>query len=447
MDKPYTVVDLFSGCGGLSYGFFRHNFKIIAAVDAEVSKPSAGRGRSNCNTTYEINLGIKPLSLDILTLEPEQLSQEIQDLTPPPTTGALTVLLCSPPCTDFSRAKPQNHGIDSINNSLVVKCAEIVEALLPEFVVLENARKLIRGNHSHHYKEFKNRLECLGYRVEGGVYMLDKYGLPQKRERAIVIASRSSSVKTLDDLWDGWKVKRGATTVRHAIGYLARRPIEAGKLSSRDPMHRSPGLSDAVHRRIDAIPKNGGSWRHLAQSKQYKKLLIRSMKRKLNEKNLGSHTDVYGRLFWDRPAVTIKRECAHVGNGRYVHPEQTRLLTVREMALLQGFPRTYAFNAASLANNYRHIGDAVPPLIAYQIASLIIWMKTGLRPNPEEWILPGTSLRVSDVATASRHTESKAANGSGLAGPISEPSVEGVYGRSLPRLHPANPLPVVAALR
>jgi DNA (cytosine-5)-methyltransferase 1 len=82
----------------------------------------------------------------------------------------------------------------------------------------------------------------------------------------------------------------------------------------------------------------------------------------------GSFPDVYGRLWWDRPAITITRECAHVGNGRYVHPEQDRLLTVREMALLQGFPADYMFEGP-LTARYNQIGDAVPPMIAAQIAA------------------------------------------------------------------------------
>ena len=65
------------------------------------------------------------------------------------------------------------------------------------------------------------------------------------------------------------------------------------------------------------------------------------MARRVARGDLGSHPDIYGRLWWDRPAVTIKRECSHIGNGRYAHPEQDRLCTVREMALLQGFPRDY----------------------------------------------------------------------------------------------------------
>ena len=77
------------------------------------------------------------------------------------------------------------------------------------------------------------------------------------------------------------------------------------------------------------------------------------MARRAARGDFGSHPDIYGRLHWDRPAVTIKRECGHIGNGRYAHPEQDRLCTVREMSILQGFPRDYRLTG-SLANMYRH---------------------------------------------------------------------------------------------
>ena len=104
------------------------------------------------------------------------------------------------------------------------------------------------------------------------------------------------------------------------------------------------------------------------------------MKHRARLRDLGSHPDVYGRMWWDRWAVTIKRECGHIGNGRYAHPEQDRLCTVREMAILQGFPAGYTF-VGTLTNRYRHIGDAVPPLISYQLAALAQWMLTGRRPE------------------------------------------------------------------
>lgn len=385
----------------MSYGFFRRQpFRLIAAVDAERAKPCEGFGRLGCNETYHANIGLQPFERDIAALDPEAFLREIAGrVSPRLKRGSLTALLCCPPCTDFSRAKPVNHLNDLPGNTLVAKCADFVEAFLPEFVVMENARELISGNHPHHYRDFVRRLEGLGYAVRGEVHLLTKYGLPQIRERALVIASRLGPVKTLDDLWEGWSLAPAATTVRHAIGALNDKPLAAGELSAEDAMHQSPGFgTETVRRRMEAIPRDGGSWYDLAGHPAAEELLIASMKTRLARNDPGSHPDVYGRLSWDRPSVTIKRECAHVGNGRYAHPEQTRLLTVREMALLQGFPDSYVFPATSLANRYRHIGDAVPPLISYQLSALVRWMKTRKRLAPREWILPGSSLRSEDVS-------------------------------------------------
>ncbi len=384
----------------MSCGFSRRPpFRLVAAVDAEMAKPCEGFGKLGCNGTYSANIGIEPLERNIAELDPDAFFDEISRRTTPPLArGDLTAFLCCPPCTDFSRAKPTNHSIDSDKNSLVAKCADFVERMLPEFVLMENARELIRGNYPHHYRGFVRRLEGLGYEVVGEIHILTKYGLPQVRERAIVIASRVAPVKTLKDLWEGFAVDEGTTTVRHAIGHLNDPSVRAGECDPLDPMHQSPGFAtEIVRRRMEAVPRDGGSWFDLANHPNADELLINSMRNRLQLNDLGSHPDVYGRMAWDKPAPTIKRECAHVGNGRYAHPEQTRLLTVREMALIQGFPADYAFCSESLANRYRHIGDAVPPLVAYQLSALVSWMKTGVRPAPRDWILAGASLTLSDI--------------------------------------------------
>ena len=155
-DAAWSVVDFFSGCGGMSLGFSRRPpFRIAAAVDAEHAKPCEGFGKLACNETYEANIGIKPLSRDIAELDPRSfLAEIVREGQKPIKPGELTVFLCCPPCTDFSRAKPNNHAIDSAKNSLAVRCVNFVDVLRPEFVVMENARELIRGNHPHHYREF-----------------------------------------------------------------------------------------------------------------------------------------------------------------------------------------------------------------------------------------------------------------------------------------------------
>lgn len=390
-EAPFGVVDLFSGAGGMSYGFHRHPaFSLIAAADAEVGKPSMGAGSLQCNSTYRLNIGIEPRSLDLSKIEPHQLRGALGI-----TGDRISVLAVCPPCTGFSRTNPLNHTRDDTRNSLVRRAALFATALDADIVVMENARELIRGNFKDHYDAFRGHLENCDYNVFGRVYTLSRFGLPQMRERAIVIAVKSGlPLYTLEALWDGWGVMEDALTVRAAFAAI---PPWAS--------HRTayPAFSDpAVARRLASIPVDGGSWINLLNHPDAETLLTDAMKRIIRLGRIGSHPDVYGRMAWDRPAPTIKRECAHIGNGRYAHPTENRLCSVREMATLQGFPNEFTFNGNSLANNYRHIGDAVPPLISHQLACLCAWMLTGRQPRLEETLLPGTHLHKDDLVRMER---------------------------------------------
>lgn len=388
--QRWTVADLFSCGGGTSAGFSRKpEFELVGAVDLQVAKPSGGTGTSECNATYEANHGLLPLQEDIISLSPDEFRKASR-------LGKrhLDVLISCAPCTDFSRAKPLNHLFDNPRNDLVGRSADYVENLEPDILFMENARELVSGRNSHHHERLRLRLEALGYDVRSEVHRWNEYGLPQIRERALVVASRIGPARTLSDLWSGWRVKPEATTVRSALSRLAewlqRNPNDAtGNIY--------PAMGRVVSERLAATPPDGGGWVDVAANPKTRQFLTPDCRRRWEQGHLGSHPDVYGRMWWDRPAPTIKRECAHVGNGRYAHPVEDRLLTVREMATLQGFPFDYRFPARAVANRYRHIGDAVPPLIAWQISSLAEWMKTGIRPDPIQWVMPRTSLRDSDI--------------------------------------------------
>lgn len=370
----------------MSYGFKAHGaFSMIGAADAEIGKPTSGNGRLQCNSTYKNNMGIDPKRVNLAEVVADDLRSvlEIGD-------RKVDVLSVCPPCTGFSRTNPQNHLRDDVRNGLVSKAADFAVALDADVVVMENARELIRGNFLHHYRAFRERLEDLGYNVFGRSYMLNRFGLPQVRERSIIIAAKNElPLYTLESMWDGWGVKESAKTVRRAIGVASR---------AKRADHRFPGFgSETVKKRLGAIPHDGGSWMDLLEHPDADDLLTGSMKRIAAAQKFGSYPDVYGRMAWDKPAPTIKRECAHIGNGRYAHPEKDRLLTVAEMALVNGFPHYYKFNGASLANIYRHIGDAVPPMISYQLAHLCRWILTNEQPGMQELVLSGTSLRSSDL--------------------------------------------------
>jgi len=391
-----SVIDLFSCGGGMSAGFSgRTDWSIITAVDLEVAKPSGKKsGETGCNTIYEANHGLRPISEDLAVFPAESL-RKMTGLAK----GDLSCLISCAPCTDFSRANPSNHLSDRERNTLVGRSGDYVEEFLPQVFVMENARELLTGNHPQHWLGLQDRLTALGYDVRAEVHFLNRFGLPQVRERAIILASRVSPTRTLSDLWDGWEISPSAVTVRTA---LSRMEEWIASESCTPDGAEFPGMGTEVAARLAATPHDGGGWADVARNDSTRHLCTRECLRRWATQDLGSHPDVYGRMWWDRPAPTIKRECAHVGNGRYTHPEKNRLLTVREMATLQGFPFRYRFPGRSVANKYRVIGDAVPPMIAWQIAACVDWMLDGRKPSFDKWIMPETTLREEDIQPVKR---------------------------------------------
>ncbi len=376
----------------MSYGFSRYpGFRLVGAADAENGKPSMGHGTLECNASYKANINLEPLRLDLSTVKPAELRRRWALSDDP------TVLLACPPCTGFSRTLSKNHLVDDERNSLVRRVALFAHVLRPAVIVMENARELLMGRFANHFRSLASDLEGLGYDVHADTHFLTRFGLPQKRERALVVAvAKGLPKRGLLDLWDGYEVDPRALHVRHAIGDLP--AIGPGEIDVHDAMHVSPGINKPInHRRLAAIPHDGGSWSDLLNLPDADELLTPAMRRRAEIRDFGSHPDIYGRLSWDSPAATIKRECGHIGNGRYAHPEQNRLCTVRELAMLQGFPSSYIFAAASITNMYRHVGDAVPPLISYQLAALVSWILGARRPMPLDFVLPEASLRESDI--------------------------------------------------
>ncbi|OYW45918.1 MAG: hypothetical protein B7Z08_04795 [Sphingomonadales bacterium 32-68-7] len=348
-----NFVDLFSCGGGMSTGFARTGkFTPIGAVDLEVAKPTHPIGATACNDTYEANLGLRPLSADLAVTGPDEVASHF-GFSP----SDVDVLISCAPCTGFSQKQSRNHIKDDARNHLVERTAVFAEAWRPRYVVIENVKELLRGRHKHHFQGVHRHLTSLGYDVFAEVHDLKHLGLPQSRIRSLIVAKLGGRFQ--------WSIpeRQSFATVRDALSHLP--PVAAGEVHPNDPMHVSPKMMPLSMDRMRAIPRDGGSWTDIPESLAH--LRIPSM----NAKKPGSFPDIYGRLAWDRPAPTVTRECSHPGNGRYSHPEQDRLLTVREMALIQGFPPGYQF-LGSLSFKYRQIGDAVPPMVAEQIARAIL---------------------------------------------------------------------------
>jgi DNA (cytosine-5)-methyltransferase 1 len=347
---PIDVIDIFSGCGGMSAGFLAINgaiptFNLVAGIDID---PIA-------NSTYERNLGVPSFDLDVsfLANQPRSLARLISS-SARREDHPLVLIGCAP-CQGFSSHR-NRAGQKDPRNSLFVDFARIGATLKPDAIVIENVPELLTNKYWPFIRESKGILKRAGYSVYVGVHNMAEFGVPQERFRAVMLALR----KPFQEL-NGFVSRSEFRTVRDSIGKLP--PIVAGERCEQDPMHYSAGHKKSTLRTIRAVPKNGGN-RPFDVGPE---CLRRGKKRQ----GKAMYEDVYGRLYWDRPSITITASARNPASGRFVHPDQDRGLSVREAALLQGFPSGYLFDGG-LDERFRQIGNAVPPAFASYLASYIV---------------------------------------------------------------------------
>jgi DNA (cytosine-5)-methyltransferase 1 len=343
---PIQVIDLFSGCGGMSYGFAAisektSSYRIVAAVDID----------AYANKTYQRNIGIAPKQLDLATIARSKSS--IQEFL-----STLDILHSEPciligcaPCQGFSshRKKHWNLPTDT-RNSLIDAFARIAASLQPDVVVMENVPELLSAKYWAHFSELKGVLQKAGYLVRARVVNTAGFGVPQERFRALVIAMKRRFSMPLPYLFP-----TDYRTVRNAIGSLP--SLEPGIPNPEDPMHVTTRHRASTIKTITHVPKNGGS-----RPVGIGPACLDRVK---------GFYDVYGRLAWDKPAITITGYSRNPASGRYVHPEQDRGLSIREAALLQSFPLNYAFEGP-FDNKFMQIGNAVPPALSAYLAGFIL---------------------------------------------------------------------------
>jgi DNA (cytosine-5)-methyltransferase 1 len=208
------------------------------------------------------------------------------------------------------------------------------------------------------FAEFVRGLEDAGYKVTYDRLRAEQFGVPQRRTRLVLLASRLGEIALPNPTHIGRPL-----TVRDAIGKLPK--IAAGALNNEDRLHVTRGLSALNARRLKST-KEGGSWKDWDEDLQ-----LRCHKRKSGK----SFRSVYGRMTWDEPAPVITTQCLGIGNGRFGHPEQDRAISIREAALLQTFPKRFRFarsdDKLSGLQLARQIGNAVPVKLGSAIARAI----------------------------------------------------------------------------
>ena len=333
------VVDLFCGVGALSHGLKLAGCNILAGYDLD----------ARCRYAFEQNNDSKFYTRDVGKLLPSEIAAHFSGNVP-------SILAGCAPCQPFSTYK-QRYAEDP-QWELVTKFAELAAAVKPDFVTMENVPSLLRHRGGAVYAKFKNILEDAGYNVKKTIAKCELFGVPQKRRRLVVLASRKGELPELKPN------ETAGITVRQAIAELPK--IAAGKAHSDDPLHVAAALSEVNIKRIQAS-KPGGTWRDWDES------LRADCHRKASGK---TYSGVYARMVWDQPSPTMTTQCFGYGNGRFGHPEQDRAISLREAAILQSFPPDYVFlkpgEKVGFKEVGRWIGNAVPVRLAEEIGRLIV---------------------------------------------------------------------------
>jgi DNA (cytosine-5)-methyltransferase 1 len=327
--RVLTVMDLFSGAGGFTQGFVQAGFVPVFAVELD---PSA-------SATYEANFGPHCFSDDVA---------KVAEFPP------ADVIIGGPPCQGFSNLGA--HIPDDPRNQLWRHFVRAVRQVRPLVFVMENVPPLLRSAEG---RAFISQTQALGYSVEGHILNSADFGAPQVRKRTIIIGSRLGAPPFPDQSHVDPKKRDLITrhkfdwvTVRQAIGDLPFEPNGDGLHFGRNPTPKSI-------ERYKHVPAGGNRW-NLPED-----LMPDCWKRKTK-----GGTDLFGRLRWNEPSVTIRTEFFKPEKGRYLHPEAHRPITHREAARLQGFPDHFKFIGSKI-DIARLIGNAVPVMLAYSIAAAV----------------------------------------------------------------------------
>ena len=315
MNRP-TVVDLFAGAGLFSYAFREEGFEIVQAVESDKCAADS----------YRSNLG------DVL------ISEDILDASP---IDSCDVLIAGPPCQGFSTLGKRDPG--DVRNSLSLELLRWVDTADPQVIVVENVAPFLT---SPACGALAQELGLRGYSIRADVLNAEDFGVPQRRERAFVVATRASRV------FDARRIAGGHRNLIEAWKGLAVEPD--GK-----NLHQAPVPTELALSRMQTLPY-GGDKRDILR-------LAPELAAPSWFQYPSAVTDVWGRMRWEEPSNTLRTCFQNPSKGRYIHPEQDRVITIREGARLQTIPDAWSFVGAR-TRIVRQIGNAVPPLLGRSIA-------------------------------------------------------------------------------
>jgi DNA (cytosine-5)-methyltransferase 1 len=304
----------------------------------------------HCQFPFESNLDARFIKKDIRKVT----STELAALYPK---GSVRLLAGCAPCQPFSTHR---RGADTTTDekwTLLDEFSRLIKGVLPELVTMENVPGLVS---TEMFESFTSMLEENGYSYAYRNCFGPQYGLAQERRRLVLVASRLGEI----DPPSPSRSPEGYRTVRDALGDLP--ALSAGETDKSDPLHKARALTPINLARLRAS-KPGGTWKDWPEH-------LRAPCH--TRKSGATFKSVYARMSWDNPSPTITTQAYNFGTGRFGHPEQLRSITLREAAILQGFPKKYKFVASKEDVQFtvlgRLIGNAVPPPLAKAIGHQLV---------------------------------------------------------------------------
>lgn len=336
--KKIVAIDLFCGAGGLTRGFLDAGIEVLAGVDFD----------SDAKKTYEFNNQVPYIQEDIRNITIKQIKDIFSQ-----SKQSIKILAGCAPCQPFSNINKKDIKTD-FRRTLLDEFGRLVNGVKPHIVLMENVPGITKKS-PEVLNRFLKILEKNNYIYDYKVLNAKNFGVPQSRNRFILLASRLKHFtpklqnKTVEQI----------KTPRDFISHLEK--IEAGEMCLQDSLHYASKMNKINLYRIKNTPKDGGT--RMDWSQDVPKLEC--------HKKTSGYKDSYSRIWWDRPAPTITTKFYQYCSGRHGHPEQDRALSLREGALLQTFPENYMF-FGSIATIARQIGNAVPPLMNREIVKTIL---------------------------------------------------------------------------
>lgn len=347
--RNLRFVDLFSGCGGLSYGINSAASKLgvkatcALAIDSKMSPLDVYKANIEHETGAILNASV----LDVFNVNSKGRFTK-NELILKDKVGKVDILVAGPPCQGHSDLNNSTRRNDP-RNGLYLACIRAVELFEPDFVAIENVPTVIHSTEGV-VQTTSERLKKKGYYVRDlNVNFLD-LGLPQTRKRHVLIASKD------EDFIRSFVVpvyQQQKATLREFISKIKVKNVEL--------MFKSGNLSETNVRRVN----------YLFDNDLYD--LPDDQRPSCHKTKQHSYKSAYGRLSYDLPAQTLTSGYGSIGQGRYIHPDERRTINSVEATRIQGFPDKYDFSMVSKLTDLRQmIANAVPPQLTYLLTSFYL---------------------------------------------------------------------------